>query len=216
MVTRIPNNRVSALFSRKGAPSTKAPDVDFIDVARQERHTEIGTSDTRARKAVFDLFLQARYKQANRRALRPAMLDIAAQETFDTMIVAARDIVHYWRACAEEIESAFHHVRHLFPDDVLAQLTQGSLQSRTKLAREQFDRALSGATPNAAHRQYELSRAMQLCIEHFGYDASYIAAHKQVAEFRANANELEAMIGELQFDDVCKHRGTARELPRTA
>jgi hypothetical protein len=216
MVTRIPNNRVSALFSRKGAPSTKAPDVDFIEVARQERHPEIGTSDTRARQAVYDLFLQSKYRQASRRALRPAMLDIASTEGFDTVINAARDLVHHWRACAEEIESAFHHVRHLFPEDVLAQLTQGSLQSRTKLAREQFDRALTGATPNSAHRQYELSRAMQLCIEHFGYDASYIAAHKQVAEFRANANELESVIGELQFDDVCTHRGTVRELPRTA
>ena len=95
MVTRIPNNRVSALFSRKGTPSTKAPDIDFIEVARQERQPEIGTSDIRARQGIMDLFLQSKYRQASRRALGPPMLNIAGTEGFDTVINAARDFVHH-------------------------------------------------------------------------------------------------------------------------
>jgi hypothetical protein len=199
-------NSRPGFFSRNKTPSTDAPTSDFIDIARQELQPDIATAETRARAALYDLMLRIKHGSSNRRVrLRQAVLEIALEDGFDNVVNTGRDIVRVWRGCAEEIESALHHVRHLFPEEVLSQLAQGSLTSRSKLAREQLDRALTGATPNASHRKYELGRAMQLCIEHFGYDASYMAAHKQVAEFRDNSNDLEVSLAELLFGDVCTH-----------
>jgi hypothetical protein len=211
MAPNMQRGRVTSILSRRSPSSPEVPESDFIDIARRELDPGATSSETRARIALFDLFLQAKFRQTNRRPrLRAAILEIAGHEGFDSVISAGRDIVRLWRTCAEEVESTFHHVRDLYPQEDLAHLSQASLTSRIKPARDQLDRALTGATPNASHRKYEVSRAMQLCIEHFGYDASYIAAHKQVGEFRTNANELESILSDLLFDDVCSHTTRSR------